>query len=266
MYKNVIILIVFIFFGLSQSAFAQRDKQTCSSPVIDQVGKYFNIDNFRFRSEDQGQIVSAACKVWPKTKAITIAVFAFNDRFGSEMQLVVALVDKNGHVVSSYKDLVGSDALMAVEEDSLWIDTARYDLSNNVRAFGIDITSGYVANCGDGGVGAVRTLFVQEGKKIRPVLDSLYMSNWRFVQGGNPRCMSAEDAESAPETVTEYFGLTIGVGKSSTNGFANLLVTGVSSFDNGKKSQRSPFHFELRYSGGKYSTKDLELALSKWQQ
>lgn len=266
MQKYITLLIAFISFGLTQSVWAQPEKQSCSSLVVNQVGKYFGVDNFRFRSDNQGRIVSGACKDWPKNKAITIAAFAYSKDFGEDIQLVVAMVDKKGRVVSSNKGFIEEDAALTVDENSLWIDTARYDLSSSVRAFGIDITSSYMANCGDGGLGAVRTLYVQEGKKIRSVLNGLYMSNWRFVQGGNPRCMSEENAANAPETVIENFGLTIEVEKTSTNGYANLLVIADSSFDNGEKSKRSPIHFELRYDGREYSTKNLESALSGWQQ
>jgi hypothetical protein len=125
-------------------------------------------------------------------------------------------------------------------------------LAEGVRAFGLDVTSGYMANCGDGGWGAVRTLYVQDGANIRPVLEDFIMSHWRFVQGGNPRCMSDEYAKKAPPTVIENQALSISVLKNKTNGYADLMVTAISSWDNGDKSKKIVSHTTLRYDGKKY--------------
>lgn len=265
MTRNMIFAFALICIGLGQSAYAQpeSEKQQCSDSIVNLVGKRFGISDFSYPREGMypsaqngGVITAGACKVWPKNNAITIAAFAFDDE-GSEngKSLIVTMVDSlKGKVVASYK-AVGLD----VAEGGLRIDTARYDLAPGVRAIGLDVTEKSSPNCGDGGAGAARTLYIQNGNQIRPILEGLYMSYWSFVQGGS-NCASGDT-----ESVTEDFSYSIGIDNTTTNGYANLLITATSSYSSGDKSMRKPFHYELHYNGKKYPIDGMEKEFWKWR-
>jgi hypothetical protein len=261
--RNTASIAAVICFGLSQSAYAQSDsgQQRCSKSIVSLVGQHIGIGDFSFpRSgaspsvENGGVITAGACKVWPINRAVTIAAFAYDDESDvNGTSLVIALVDNiKGKVISTYKGGQMDFAGFGVAEDGLRLDTARYDLAPGVRSFGVDVTERYNPNCGDGGVGSMRTLFVQDGATIRPVLEQFITSSWRFVKGGNPRCLGAE---AAKETVTEDTSYSISISHAATKGYANLLITEASSYSNGDQSKQKSSQYELRYDGVKYADK-----------
>ena len=243
---------------------AQKE-QICRDSTLGIVGKFLGIDGFRMPNRDHpydGAIKSAACKPYPGSKRTIVAVAYESDK-DSTKRLVIALVDSfSNRVVASYQGEIGEDAAMRVESGSLWIDTAPYHLAKGVRALGLDVTSGYIPNCGDGGLGAQRTLYVQEGTRLRPVLVDLTMSTWSFLQRGRDRCTGPE----APETtIVERYERSIAVADTSTNGYRDLQITVTSFRDDRKKATRSAFRYKLRYDGRQYSTQDFEIARSKWE-
>lgn len=150
---------------------------------------------------------------------------------------------------------------MTFESYSLKIDTAPYKVTHNIRAFGVDFTSGYNFNCGDGGSGAERTLYIQDGHHLRPVM-TLTMSFWSYIQEGQSRCNPAAD-DSTIEII-DNANLSIGISSSSTNGFKDLLISAINSRDDGKPPKRKPFHFTLRFDGKTYPTKELHKQFEKW--
>jgi hypothetical protein len=195
---------------------------------------------------------------------MTIAAIAYESDVDYIKKFVVALVDERRRkVLSSLQSEIGEDSAMSVRSGSLWIDTAPYRLTDRVRAFGVDVTSGYVPNCGDGGSGADRTLYVQEGKVLRAIL-TLTMSYWRFVKGGNPRCMPI--AQELPETVIENVGLMIGLDRTQTNGYRDLVVTASSSRDDGKPTGKGVFRHKLQYDGRQYPTQQMLDQFYKWNR
>lgn len=260
MIRVSVFAIVIMCFGLSQSSYAQSDpsekNQRCSQSILRLVGKHFDVSDF----ENGGVITAEACKVWPKNSAITITAFAYEDASGiNGKSLVIAMIDNTkGKIIATYKGAQITSGDSGIAENGLQLDTARYDVAPGIRAFGLDITESYRANCGDGGYGPARTLFVQDGKEIRPILINFFVSTWRFIKGGNPGCVSPGAAE---ETVTEDISYSIGIGNATTHGYANLLITAVSSI-----STKKPFKYELHYDGEKYeiSSPQLDLELSKW--
>jgi hypothetical protein len=247
---------------------AQKE-QTCSSSTVEIVGRFLNIDNFNIPQNNDypnkaSIIASAACKANPANKQITISAIAYESKNEDVKAFVIALVDNvQRKVISSFSGEIEEDAAMRIQSGSLWIDTAPYNLRNDVRAFGIDVTSGYIAHCQEGGFGAVRTLYVQDRETIKPVLEDLTMSEWIFIQQGQSRCMSAGDT---PETsIIENFNLSISVNNTKTNEYNDLSITALSSRDDGKKTNRKPFHYKLTYDGKKYSTEEMLKAFREWR-
>ena len=217
-------------------AAGKRGVHDCAPELVALVGKPAGTGK-------AGELVTGACKAWPGKPGLTIAALAYDDGRESDKPLVVALVDTaHAKLVARYDGLLEEDATLTVGPGSLSIDTARYQLAPGVRAFGLDVSTSYSQGCGDGGFGPARTLFVQEGGTLRPVLSSLYLSEWHYIKGG-PSCMAAQE-----DDVIETVSYSIGIGKTVQHGFASLVVTGSSDVPHtGPRSQ------ELRYDGQTYA-------------
>lgn len=244
---------------------AQKE-QICAASTLDIVGKFLGIDGFHLEQTGRGPriIAAAACKKNPAAPRITIAAVAFNDGKDDAKATVVALVDESRRrVIASIRGEIGEDAAMRVESGSLWIDTAPYTLAPGIRAFGVDLTSGYIPHCGDGGSGADRTLYVQEGKNLRPIF-GLTMSYWHFVKGGSPRCMSS--AQARDDTVIQNTDVSISVANTVTSGYRDIVVTATSSEEGRSKTQKKPFLYKVRYDGREFPIQGLTDSFDKWNR
>jgi hypothetical protein len=236
------------------SAFAQRiediDKHRCSEPVLDLVGAYAKLDGFSY-AQDNGAIVAGVCMPWPGNKSRTIAAFAYDAGVADEKTLLLAVVDiyKN-RVIAFYTRKLETDAAEWVTDTSLRIDVAPYILSGHTRAFALR-TNTFHDRCGyEGGSDDNLTLFVVDGKALRPVLQQT-MAYWQ-IQG--IRCAGG-DAEITITTTKAF----IAVEPTSTNGFADLRLTAKSGngFDDPRltpKSDRNgkPVSAIIKYTGREY--------------
>lgn len=235
----------------------------CSKSMVQVVGDYFGLDDFDFprenyypSAENGGLIVAGACKQSPTRLQEVISAFAYDSGSVGEKTLLIAIVDTQlNKVVASYKYIYVEDPGGI---GSIGIDTARYKLSREVRAFGVDITPGYSHNCGDGGGGVERTLYVQEGSILRPVLHMPAMSHWRFIKGG--KCMDNSDGE-----IVENVGLSIQVGSLETNGYRDVVISAVGSRTDGKPIGNGKFRYTIRYNGRQYPVQEMDGALYKWE-
>jgi len=222
----------------------------CSEAVTKRVGRHFGLSDFSYpkehfsaSSENGGLIVAGVCKPW-LGKARVIAAFAYDAGVASEKALLVALIDaRKTSIIASYRAVIQEDAAMTLGSSSFRIDTARYELAPDVRAFGLDMNTSYSQGCVDGGLGPIRTLFVQDGKALRRVLADFYVSSWSFLQGG-PSCVSNDGRE----VVIEDVSYSIGIGDTKSKGYANLRITATSS-----ERTRKPLSYELQYNGREYS-------------
>lgn len=242
---------------VSEGTAAQR----CSATQLAQLGTQLGVS--RFTQSEMGVVVSAACKVWPKDNSKTIVAVGYSTAVETEKAIVVAISETgSGKVDSLYRSKVEEDAGTELHAGSLKIDTGRYDLAPEVRAFAVDMESnGRGASCPEGGSGAMRTLFVQNGSAIRPVLENLALEDWQYVSGGPAMCNLGN-----AETVVEKFPTSVGISKATSNGFADLVISIASKLDNAKKSKRQPFQYVLKYDGRQYPTKEMERAYWKWRQ
>jgi hypothetical protein len=257
MIKNIALIIILAFLGLTQSVHAQTTarKPICSKSIIKAVGKHFDISNFSYFQDGKhtsgssaGVINSGACKPWPNDNAITIATFAYNDKNievgQSDLEgksLVIAMIDSTKNkILASYK---GKQSGFGVAQDGLQLDTARYNLASGVRAFGINETEQYNPNCGDGSLGPSLSLFVRSGSTIKPVLNNFY-SYYTRTKG---RCVMGKDEEVIEETER-----SISIGKAITNGYANLLITEFTTTWEGKEPKKKSSQVELHFDGEKY--------------
>lgn len=251
MIRKIVFTVAFICFCIDHAAYGETgsEKNRCDKSTVNLVGKYLGVSNFSYpkvnmypRDKNGSVIVTGVCKVWPKDNSKIIAIFAYDEGVKYEKRLIVVLVDTiKVRIVASYKGAIKEDAGI-VGEDSFRIDTARYDLAPGIRAFGLDVVTDNSFNgeaCGDGcaddGYGPVRTLFVQDGKEIKPILEGFYTSSWSY----------------ALYSTYEGRSYSLSVDTASTNGYKDLLVTETLSDRDGKKIGK-PLRYKLRYDGKKY--------------
>ena len=213
---------------------AEQSQQECSDVVVNSVGKFLKIKSFNAKSEDDG-IVASACKVSPNDSDKVYSVFAYTvgqkkiktSNEPDTKQLIVATVSlASQQVVGSYQGEIEEDAV--TEVGSFRIDTARYQLTKNLRAFGVVFNSSARGpSCADGRWSEELTLYTQQNSQLVPVLN-LPLEATRALQG----CLGQS---TKVKGVWETANLSISVTKSESNGYADLLLTTkiVREFDDG---------------------------------
>jgi hypothetical protein len=225
---------------------AQKE-QLCEQRTLGAVARFLHVDGVATPRGAEGSVlVAAACKRHPADRRLMIAAVAFEggDPEGKSLALVF-LDEASGEVRTSYRGTIQEDAAMRVESGSLWIDTARYDLRPGVRAIGLDVKSGHGARCADGSLGAVRSLYVARGKALAPVLEGLMMSNSMHVEG-------FDGCELTGNEVNEYTDRSIALGDTVTNGYRDLVISVVTTRDDGKKPSSKPHRLVLKFDGQRY--------------
>jgi len=198
---------------------------------------------------EENVAVTAVCKTWPHDRKTILSTFAFDEGVEDEKVFVVAMVDSGSQeVISIYKRVVAEDAAVHFGQFSLSIDTAPCQLAREVRAFGIRFNSDAIgASCAEGIWGDELTLYVPDGKDLRPVLQGLAMTRLVAREG----CFGG----ASPDVAYDKARLSLGLAKTSSNGFADLVVTarinqeGDSELE--KKRQRVE-RYILRYDGKEY--------------
>jgi len=227
----------------------------CSDAFVKRFGKHFRLTDFAYPapgmspSAEKGGLVAGICKPWPTNKSKIIAAFAYDDGTDYEKQLLLAIVEvPNNRVIASYKDVILEDAATEVSSHSLRLDTARYMLAKDTRAFGLRLNTSR-ERCGyDGGFNDELTLFVVDGQTIRPVLREV-MSRWSY--GGGNRC----GGEDVPRIDANTL---ISVEPAMSNGFADLRLTAIRS------DRRNPVSAIVKYDGKRYDLKPWRAAFGAW--
>lgn len=206
--------------------FAQADEATpCSDAILKSLGDHVGVAHFVRpgpQSDATGLVVQDTCKIWPGDPNITLAVAVYADepvKEGDDIgnwNVVIAMVDTHTFaVVALTKRSDGVDGVNSLGKYTL--DMAPYRLAPNVRAFGVVFDSGttpprYV----DGWYGNTLNLYVHNGRSLREVFSANLFSFKSLTSSlcSIDRCAVFEDSN-----------LTVGVGKSTSHGFADLVVT-----------------------------------------
>jgi hypothetical protein len=228
-------------------AWAASAETECADAVYAAIGYDLHLEDFAERAQqDKNFIVSKACKPWPYKPELTLAALAYDAGVENKKELVVAIIDKKKRVVGSIQWKIGEDALAELGEHSLGFDTARYQLAEGVRAFGLRFRSSTIgASCGEANWGDQLTLLVPNGKSLRPVL-SLYKNLARSIKG----CLSD------PHAIWEEATLAIRIENAHTNGFHDLRVTAnITLNSNGAPIDHMKprvEHVIFRYDGKRY--------------
>jgi hypothetical protein len=250
-----------------QSVGAQVE-QLCDARTLASVGRFVQAANFvepalGHEPDASAVIAASACRAAPAYHARLVAV-AYRSGHQDDLLLVIAAVDSTtGHVGASFKGNLDSDPAVRIVSGSLWLDTTAYDLAPGVRAFGLDITTGLPRGCAGAGSGARRSLFVNQGRFIRPVLQDLPMSEWGLIQRGKSACA---DSSAPDQTITENFTASLALATTSTRGYRDLVVTGGASRDDGQPDGRPALRAVLKWDGRGYSTDEQQRDWTTWKQ
>ncbi|MHC8355363.1 PA3715 family protein [Pseudomonas sp. LB3P81] len=203
-----------------------------------------------------GDFGYSVCKDWPAYPGLTIkALSQFESGYSASDYGPQGKYDLNLAVVSAgdSKPLATYHKAAAFESDAiafedLQLDTARYQLTPDLRAFGVRATFN-----GSSRVNPVNekllSLYVKEVDRLRPVLEKLityeYGGEWDGNCGG----------ELYQHT------RTLEIGKTSSHGYADLIVKTVTTREVGKGEVEAcesktltakPVLTTLRYDGKSY--------------
>ncbi|MBV4475060.1 PA3715 family protein [Pseudomonas botevensis] len=157
------------------------------------------------------------CKGWPafKDQAIFVKSTFVPDSSGDDagvFDLELSLLNStNWKPMATYLK-PGAYNSDAISFDDLVIDTARYRLAPDVRAFGLRSQFEHSSRVNPYSKTDL-ALYVREGNKLRPVLEGLvvYKNNGEWM----------DDCEGEGQTIRR----TVEIGPLSHNGFADLVVT-----------------------------------------
>lgn len=241
-----------ILFGflLGGHAAAAPNEGKCTEAAYAVVGKHLKIEEFASRRQG-GSVIAESCKTLPDDGDLMLSVFAYDAGVENQKQIIVAIINKKSkRVVSTYKKDVDEDAITEVGEYSLKLDTAPYQLAADMRAYGVRFrSSARGASCGEARSGDELTLFVPEGRNLRPVL-SLDMYQQRLIQG----CIGAATGSD----IWREANLAIDIADSVSNGFHDLRVIARINVDgNVEPPPRVKITVQrhiLRYDGKSYKT------------
>jgi hypothetical protein len=234
-------VVLFVILAFAANVWAAEDERQCGSEIYAAIERDLRIAGFAERARDEGKgfVVSEACKTWPYKPELTLVALAYDAGVEYEKELVVAVFDKKRkHVVHSYQQRIQEDWLTEVGEYSLGFDTARYQLADNVRAFGLSFNSSARGpSCAEAGWGDQLILLVPEGKSLRQVL-SLYKLQGRSNKGG-----------CGPDSDWKQAYISISIEKTQANGFYDLRVTATTE---AATTEGHVEHATFRYNGKRY--------------
>jgi hypothetical protein len=277
--KTILSLFMLSTITYASSSYSATKEQKCDADTILLVAEELGLENIAEDKSNESKIDgvrAAACKISPQNKDLIYVALASNARDNPHIQgelfydFTIAIVDtKKNNVTASYKGKLEEEATLRIDESTLSIDTANYKLNEQTRAFGVDVRNDYSPSCAEGGFGSARTLYVQEGKKIRPILKDLTLSKWSYLVNPVPLCKAA--IESGPETspIIEQSNISLSMAEPQTNGFKDIIVNIRKKIvdEDGKavtlnKKERKeilpdnydlkPYSYKVQYDGKKY--------------
>ncbi|MDP1772739.1 MAG: hypothetical protein Q8L15_10680 [Methylobacter sp.] len=249
--RKTLSLIFFATVFWTPPVFARAIDEVCTKETYDAVGQYLRIENLGPRSQG-GVIVSESCKSWPYGGNFLLVAFVFDEGIEYEKSLTLALMNKKTkRIVSNYKGVITEDAVTEVGETSLRLDTARYQLSKDVRAFGLRFNStARGPSCADGASWDELTLFVPEKNNLRPILKM----DMQFQNALSGCIGSATDHD-----VWEYGSRTISVADTVTNGLSDLRIvetitvdTDMDNLPRGVSDKKRVNSYFLKFDGKEY--------------
>ena len=192
---------------------------------------------------DAGAVVALDCKPHPTRPDQTIVALFHGSGLSSGFALAVVDV-KREKVLRTYRREMEEDGSIRLS-GGLTLDTAAYQVSSKARAFGVRMHTGYSPRYAEGGESDYLSLFVEEGRSLRPVLSNRAMYQWRLL---GTDCWRDSDVPCKTETTTT----TLSISPSSTNGWQDLDVVATTRDDDASKPKVTRLVGKLRYKNGRY--------------
>ncbi len=259
--------LLFLIGAPLSAAFAAEASPVCPPALLATLGRELKVAHFavgvdNFGKDPGGVLIAMSCKRMPGDPRLTLVAAAWDAHEADSKALALAIVDESTSAVVALKtDEIDEDAATQVDASSLRLDTAPYELAPGVRAFGLDIVS-EDRSCGEGGMGPSRTLYVREGRTLRPVLQGLTITQWWWLRGNQPRCSGPGEAASS---LLEDYTVTIGLGAPGKNGWRDLMLTATSTRSD-HKAGRKPLHVRVPYDGTAYDLKAFNKTYDDWRK
>lgn len=237
--------------------------QPCSRAVATAVVDYWRSHLTEGQLLHAENVQRTLCKVNPTNQAETIVAIGPDDERDENAWTELAIVNAATHQVIAAGDAqLASGGAEGVGIAPVRIDTARYNLANGVRAFGLVAQGGFVSNCGHGSVGPLLYLYVRDGERIRPVLKGMYLSMSTFIQRANDRCSAAVDPRTP--SIVGSMVLSIAVAPTRSHGYHDLRITADCSrepaLDVDRPSRTTATSYLLHYDGREYPASGPEIA------
>jgi hypothetical protein len=161
----------------------------------------------------------AACKVWPADPSLMLAVLPMPQAGASDDEATydveVLLVDRRSGAIVAHSLQPSAITSDAIGLSSIEFDTARYQLTPQLRAFGVRVTYEGSSRV-DPYEAQVLSLYVRDGGALRRVLADMVVSNSTGEWDGN--CAGTFSSTTR----------TLAVGPADDSGFATLRIGEVS--------------------------------------
>jgi hypothetical protein len=194
----------------------------------------------------------AACKIWPANEALTIAALPLPQKDNSDDQgtddLEVLVADTASGTVIAHQFQKGEISYDAERFSGLTLDTARYQLTPQNRAFGVRVAHEGSSRIAPDSSAAL-SLYVIDGQSLRKVVDRLIVSDSNGDWDGN--CAGTFNNTTR----------TLDIGPAGKDGYAALKIaensvetvstgTTANCVDHDKPAKRASF--SLEYRNGQY--------------
>jgi hypothetical protein len=195
----------------------------------------------------------AVCKVWPANEALTIAALPLPQKNNSDDEgtddLEVLVADTASGTVIAHQFQKGAISYDAIRFSGLTLDTARYQLTPQNRAFGVRVVHEGSSRVNPFSQTAL-SLYVVDGQSLRTVVDRLLVEDSGGEWDGN--CAGAfnnrtRTLDLGPTGKEGYVTLKVTEKSSDT---VNVVKNGECQYDVSKSAKRAAF--TLEYRNGKY--------------
>jgi hypothetical protein len=157
----------------------------------------------------------AACKIWPADPSLTLAVQALpkagNTDDQGEYDLEVLVADSKSGAILAHEYEPGAISSDAIRFSQIDLDTARYQITSQLRAFGVRVSYEGASRAAPY-EGQALSLYVLDGHTLRRVVDDLAVEN-----------SSGEFDERCAATISAITR-TLSVGPANSTGYATLRV------------------------------------------
>lgn len=226
-------------------------KTQCPEGAIRSLAKSWKIDS-------AAEIRDASCKLWPTDGSKMLVVLAYappgHVQYSDGLPFHLALVRLPSlRVLNKYQGKIIEDASQWVGNGYFTIDTAKYELSEGVRAFALREGGFHESGGMDHGAEDNFTLYLLTSDgRIRPVLSIPYMRFWWYE-------FDQHQGLDKSRATARIGVITIAVQDTMTHGFRDLMATARE-----EGSNKIIFRQLLQYDGSAYQTKALMEKIYAW--